>query len=206
MMNQRTLLNCGIIAGPLFIVVASIQVMTRDGFDLSKLAISSLSLGEFGWIQISNFIVAGLLCLAAAAGLRQVAPSFWQPTLVGGFGVGLFAAGVFVVDPALGFPAGAPAGLPDHWSWHAIAHNISTMVAFLCVTAACLVSAVRFAKRKTWGLAGYSALTGLAAPALAMWPSYNGAGIRLFVATILTFAWLSVVTLRYRTRPTIAVQ
>jgi hypothetical membrane protein len=205
-MNPRALLTCGIIAGPLFIVVAWIQVMTRDGFDLSKLAISSLSLGEHGWIQISNFIVAGLLCLIAAAGLRQVVSSFWLPTLVGGYGLGLTAAGVFVVDPALGFPDGAPAGRPDHWSWHAIAHNISTMVAFLSVTIACFVAARQFAKHKAWGMVAYSTFTGVAAPTLAMWPSYNGAGIRLFVATILTFAWLSVVTLRYRTRQAVTVQ
>ena len=63
----RTLLAGGIAAGPVFGVVAAAQVLTRDGFDLSRQPLSLLALGELGWIQIANFVVSGLLALAGAA-------------------------------------------------------------------------------------------------------------------------------------------
>jgi hypothetical protein len=45
----------------LFMIVVSIQAVTRTGFDLTRHPASLLSLGEFGWVQVGNFIVAGLL-------------------------------------------------------------------------------------------------------------------------------------------------
>ena len=66
------LLACGVVAGPLFIAVALLQALTRQGFDLGRHPLSLLSLGELGWIQITNFVVAGLLTVAFAVGLRRV--------------------------------------------------------------------------------------------------------------------------------------
>jgi hypothetical membrane protein len=104
----RALLACGIVAGPLYVIVAFIQAMTRDGFDLRHHPISLLSLGQPGWIQIANFIIAGLLFVASAVGMRRVLhpgrAGTWGPLLVGVLGVGLIWGGVFVADPADGFP------------------------------------------------------------------------------------------------------
>ena len=44
------------------------QALTRDGFDLSRHAWSLLANGDLGWIQIANFIVTGLMIVAAAVG------------------------------------------------------------------------------------------------------------------------------------------
>lgn len=57
----RTLLNCGVIAGPLFLVVAFLHAFSREGFDLKRHPFSMLSLGDLGWIQIANFVSVGLL-------------------------------------------------------------------------------------------------------------------------------------------------
>ena len=62
----RALLVCGVVAGPLYVVVALLQVLFRDGFDLGRHPLSLLSLGELGWIQITNFIVGGLLAVGFA--------------------------------------------------------------------------------------------------------------------------------------------
>jgi len=137
------LLACGVVAGPLFIVVALLQVLTRDGFDLSRHPLSLLSLGDLGWVQISNFVVSGLLSVAFAVGLRWVLhpgrAGTWGPLLVGAYGVGLIMGGVFVADPALGFPPGTPQGVPDQLSWHAVLHAIAPPMAFLSLIVACLV-------------------------------------------------------------------
>jgi hypothetical protein len=48
---------------------------------------SSLALGDWGWTQIANFLVSGLLTLAFAVSLRRAfrppEGSTWGPLLVG---------------------------------------------------------------------------------------------------------------------------
>jgi hypothetical protein len=46
-------------------VVSYAQALTRDGFDLTRNAFSFLSLGDLGWIQITIFVVCGLLFVVA---------------------------------------------------------------------------------------------------------------------------------------------
>lgn len=124
--TTRALLVCGGVAGPLFVVVAGVQAVSRSGFDLRRHPLSLLSLGDLGWVQVANFIVAGLLTLAFAVGMRQALhpgrAGTWGPLLVGVFAVGLLIGGIFVTDPALGFPPDA-AGDPER-SWHSIVHDI----------------------------------------------------------------------------------
>ena len=199
----RALLACGVVAGPLFVVVAALQVLSRDGFDLARHPLSLLSLGELGWIQITNFVVTGLLAVAFAVGLRQVLHpgrgGTWGPLLLGLFGVGLIAGGVFVADPALGFPPGAPAGIPDRLSWHAILHAIAPPLAFLSLVVACFVLVRRFAVLGQRGWAAYSAVTGVACLALTAWPGQNGLSVRLAVAMAIGWAWVSVLAARLLT-------
>ncbi|MET3982973.1 DUF998 domain-containing protein [Streptomyces sp. PvR034] len=45
--------------------------LAREGFDFTRNAISQLSLGDLGWIQIANFFVAGALLIAGAVGMRR---------------------------------------------------------------------------------------------------------------------------------------
>lgn len=144
--TTRVLLACGVVAGPLFVLVAGFQVTTRDGFDLRRHPLSLLSLGDMGWVQISNFIVAGLLSLAFAVGMWRVLhpgrAGTWGPLLVGMFGLGLVIGGIFLTDPDLGFPPGVPA--VDEPSWHGIVHNIGPGVAFDALIVACFVLTRRF--------------------------------------------------------------
>src|SRR5688500_18637823 len=51
--TTRTLLTCGTLAGPVFVVVGLIQAFTIPGFDLTHHYLSQLSSGELGWIQIA---------------------------------------------------------------------------------------------------------------------------------------------------------
>lgn len=71
----RSLLACGIIAGPMFLGVAVVQGLLRPGFSLVHQPISFLSLGAEGWIQRVNFIAAGTLVVALAEGVRRMTPS-----------------------------------------------------------------------------------------------------------------------------------
>ena len=101
--TTRTLLGCGVGAGPLFLLVALTQAYTRTGFDLRRHPFSMLSLGDLGWLQITTFVVTGLLFTACAAGMRRTLRGrrggTWGPALIGAFGVALIGGGVFVADP-----------------------------------------------------------------------------------------------------------
>jgi len=201
----KSLLGYGVIAGPLYVVVSLAQALTRDGFDLSKHAWSLLTNGELGWIQIANFIVTGLMTIAAAAGLRRALAAgrgrTWAPLLIATFGVSLVAAGVFRADPAQGFPVGTPETTAI--SWHGMLHFVAGGVGFLCLIAACFVLASRFSRDGRRGLAWFSRITGVAflAGFAGIASGSHGPTTLAFVAAIvLVWAWLATVCVHfYRT-------
>jgi hypothetical membrane protein len=198
--QTRALLACGVVAGPLFVAVALLQALSRDGFDLGRHPLSLLSLGQLGWIQIANFVVAGLLVVAAAVGMRRVLHpgrgGTWAPLLVGAYGVGLIGGGVFLADAGAGFPPGAPAGAPEQLSWHGILHDLAHVLAFLALTTACFVLARRFAALGQRGWATYCVATGVALLGLMAWPDRDTVLVQLAVAIVLGWAWLSVLATR----------
>jgi hypothetical membrane protein len=201
----RSLLGYGVIAGPLYVVVSLAQALTRDGFDPTRHAWSLLSNGDHGWIQITNFIVTGLMTVAGAVGLRRaLAPGrggTWAPVLVGVYGTSLVGAGIFRADPAQGFPAGTPGTTTV--SWHGMLHFTLGGVGFLCLIAACFVLASRFARDGRSRLAWFSRVTGVAflAGFAGIASGSHGPTTLAFVAAVLVVcAWLSTVSVRfYRT-------
>src|SRR6266566_8303282 len=164
----RALLACGVLIAPVFMGVGILQILTRPGFDIKHLAISSLSLGDLGWIQIANFEVTGLLALACAMGLRRALRGgrggTWGPVLMGVLGVGTIVSGIFHPDPAFGFPPGAPAGMPATMSTHATIHTIAAMASFASMTTACFVLGRAFASagRGRWAI--YCVTSGILVP------------------------------------------
>ena len=153
----KFLLLCGAVAGPLFIVILLIQDYSRPGFDPRLDMLSLLSLGDWGWVQIGNFVLAGVLNLLYAAGLwRRLHPGqsgTWGPLLIGAYGLGLVVVGVFRTDPANGFPAGAVA--PTGPSWHGAIHALGALFVFVMLAAALAVFVRYFFARKERGWAGY---------------------------------------------------
>jgi hypothetical protein len=200
--HTARLLACGIIAGPLFLAVWLIQALTREGFDLRRHPLSLLSLGDLGWIQIANFVVTGALYVACARGMwRALRPGrggTWGPVLVGGLGVGLIVAGIFVSDAGAGFPPGAPDGAPQRISWHGVLHEVGFGVASLSWTAACFVFARRFAALKQWGWVRACIATALAALALAAWPHMDSLSVRLVLASAIQFGFLAALAAHLR--------
>ena len=197
----KALLACGVIAGPLFMVVSLVQAFTRPGFDLKRHAISMLSLGDLGWIQITNFELTGLLAIAFAIGIRRALhpgrAGTWGPPLIGAYGVGFVIAGIFRIDPALGFPPGAPAGF-NGFSWHASLHFLGFTVAFIGLIAACFVFARRFASLHMRGWSAYCTASGVAAIALIALgnASVIATSVAYAVMGVVTSGWIALVALR----------
>jgi Protein of unknown function (DUF998) len=200
--TTTTLLNCGAVAGPIFIAVGFVAALTRNGFDLGKHPLSLLSVGDHGWIQISNFVVAGLLFVASAVGIRRALNhgrgGTWGARLIGAFGVSLVAGGVFVADPGLGFPPGTPEGVPDELSWHGMLHAVAPVVGFLALSAACFVFARRALGLRQRGWAAISLVVGVGIQILAAAPNFNHNFVPLWIAMVVGFGWVSAQLARVR--------
>jgi hypothetical membrane protein len=193
----RSLLGYGVIAGPFYVVISLAQGFTREGFDLSRDAWSTLANGSLGWIQVANLVLTGLMVVAFAAGLRRAlvtgAGFRWVPRLVTVFGAGLVLAGVFRADPADGFPVGSSA--PDVPSWHAMLHLLTSGVGFVALAVAMIVVARRFAsQRRPLGAVLSSAAAVALLGGFAVISSAPGTvGVLAFTAGIVVaWTWVSV--------------
>jgi hypothetical membrane protein len=162
--KAKTLLACGAIAGPLFVVVFLVEGVTRAYYDPLRHPVSSLAFGDSGWTQRANFLVTSLLVLAFAVGLRRelrpLGGSTWGPLLVGACAVGLLGAGIFVADPMNGYPPGTPDERLDY-STHGVLHDLFSTLVFLGLPVACFVFGSWFAARGKRGWATYSVFTGV---------------------------------------------
>jgi hypothetical protein len=192
--STRVLVTAGVVAGPLFVLVGLVQVLTREGFDLTRHPLSLLALGDLGWIQIANFIVAGVLMLAFALGARRSLGDgpgrVWAPVLFGLYGVGLVLGGAFTADPALGFPIGTPDGYPTEWTLHGGVHAFAAPLAFLALVAVTWVVARRLAWEGHRAAATWSRVIGVACLLLCL-PFGPAMSVRLFVGVALGFAWIT---------------
>lgn len=198
----RALLACGVAGGPFFYVLAIGQILTRPGFDIRRHAISLLSLGDLGWIQNINFAVTGALTIACAMGVRRALGGgrggTWGPVLIGIFGAGTLLAGFFHADPGLGFPPGAPAGIPASMSWHAALHEFSFITAMFAMIAASFVLSRRFASQGRRGWAAYCAASGIVCPLLVVagMSTPNWVGVIIACAAGVMFGFLTVLAAR----------
>jgi hypothetical protein len=184
----RSLLTYGAVAGPLWAVVSLAQAALRPDYTITQAPLSALSNGSLGWLQILNFIVAGVLTILGAVGLRQVLASKWAPRLIAVSGVGLIAAGLLVMDagPAL--------------TWHGYGHMAAGTVTFATLIAACYVLARHFARSGNRSHAVLSRIAGTALLIGDLWAMSGGPGgtVTIAVGAITAMLWISYVTASFR--------
>ncbi len=197
--STRMLLTAGVVAGPIFVITGAVQALTREGFNLAHQPLSLLSLDDLGWIQITNFVLAGLLSLAFAVGvgrrLRSGPGHRWAPRLLAVFAIGLIIGGIFVPDPAFGYPVGTPDEIPSSFSFHGIMHAIAPPLAFVSLIVALLVIARRFATQDQGTAAIATRVTAVGCLVLVA-PVGPGTSWRLFVGVALGFAWITAFAIR----------
>ena len=209
----KALLACGAIAGPLFVLVFLGAGSSRADYDPLRHPVSSLALGDSGWVQTANFVVAGLLTLAFAVGLRRAfrppRGSTWGPLLVGAWAIGLLGAGIFPTDPVSGYPPGTPDRLYGY-SWQGALHDLFSLPAFVALAAAFFVFGRRFATRGERGWAIYSIVTGIVFVVAFVLSSagfgqaedlVDLAGPFQRVAVAAGFGWLALLAVRFLRSP-----
>jgi len=207
--KTRKLLTAGMIAGPLFIVVALAQAFMREGYDWTKHPTSMLALGDLGWIQITNFVVASILFFACAIGvkraLRDKPGRRWAPILVGTFAVALLIAGIFLTDAGLGFPPGATEKFPE-FSWHGIVHSVGPTIGINSLFVSFFVFARYFASIKQHGWMTVSIIVGIVALILGSATSFTGTGelddpfnfLPLWLAMMTGWSYMSLLAWKLR--------
>ncbi|MEU7003178.1 DUF998 domain-containing protein [Nonomuraea sp. NPDC046570] len=197
--SSDPLLLAGALAGPVFFTSAITQMLTREGFDITRHPISQLATGGLGWIQITTFVLAGLGGVALAAGIkrtltegigRRVVPIF-----VGIFGAGMIAAGLFTMDPEKGFPVGTSDAPVAEMSWHSVVHGAAAAVAFTALAVAAIVLTVRYVGRRAVLPA---VLNGFAALVLLLPMSPDHMSIQIAVNGVVAFTWTTVLALSLR--------
>ncbi len=160
---HRWLLAAGLAGSVLFNATYLIDGALRHGYGTLRQPMSALSLGPGGWVQVTNFIVFGVLTCVSALGWRATLMpgpgSVWYPRLRIITGLTLIIAGVFSQDPGLGFPPGVAA--PAVSSTHAQVHNLAAVVSLGATIAGMFVLAHRFRRESDWRRwSFYAALSG----------------------------------------------
>ena len=202
---DRVLLTAGALAGPVYIGLGLGQALFRPGFDITRHDLSLLSNGELGWIQVANFVLSGVLVIAGGVGLRSSLQRgrghTWGPLLLAGYGLGLVGAGLFVADPAFGFPPGTPADANSS-SWHGLLHILTAALGFAALIGSCGVFSSRFAAERQSVWTVYSIVTGLVFLAgfvgVASGSGNSWSVIGFWIAVVLAWSWITAISLRYR--------
>ena len=202
----RTLLVCGAVSGPLFILAVLAQSLTVPGFDLRADLISLLSLGPYGFVQIANFTLCGVLNMLCAVGLWRSlhgGPSgTFAPIFVGLHGLLLVVVGVFVTDPANGFPPGSVT--PTTPSPHGTIHAGVALWVFVTCAAALAVFVRRFLARRERSWAAYCAASAVLMLAIffGSFTLKTNAAPLLDVSLVIGWMGVSVVATKLLAEPT----
>jgi len=197
--RSNALLRCGTLAGPFYLAVALIQVRFREGFDVARHPLSVLALGPGGWIQTANFVITGLMVIAAAVGFGRALA--WKPRsltwFLAGFGLCMIVAAIFPSDPMDGFPPGTPAGPPTSISAIGLVHFASGALGFACLAISCFIAARSMSRRRAPSFAWLSLLSGLAV----VLGFFGGMAFPwgiwgIWFAVVEGFAWLAIMSAR----------
>ena len=190
----RSLLGWGVVAGPFYILVGLVLAFTRPGFDLTKHALSLLTLGHLGWLQRANLTLTALMVLAAGVGIVRAIRNgrgLAIGALVGIDAAALALSALFRPDPVDGFPPGARApGLTTSGTLHILFGAIG----FVAIAAAAFTFAawrrdISADGRATSLVLGAVILIGfVAGAALSAHPA--GIGL-LWLAVLAQWAWLA---------------
>ena len=135
-----------------FLALTFIQGAARESYDSWHQAVSALSLGPRGWLQMANLVAFGATIAATAPAWSRIlaggrgARSY--PVLIALIGASFVGAGLVPQDPAPGYdPAGLARTAPTATG---LAHLALAGVAAACSVASLLVLAGRLAGDPHW--------------------------------------------------------
>ena len=147
----------GLAAPILFVSVFTAEGILRPGYNPASMFVSELSLGPRGWVQISNFVITGLLVVLFARGVaaRFMGDKAAQvgPILLQIIGFSLMFSGPFLTDPSALF---------NQTSIHGLVHEIFGALVFSLAPVSCFIYFGRFRNDPVWrSMASWTFLAGV---------------------------------------------
>jgi len=197
--DGRSLLRWGVVAGPFYLAVGLGQGLLREGFDFARHPLSVLANGSWGWVQTANFVLSGLMVLAAVVGFGRVlgpkSRAFrWS---LAGYGLGMILAAIFPADPIDGFPPGTPKGMPTSISTTGLMHFVAGALTFLMLGISGLAAAWAMMRRHQTPLALLSLFSGLSVFIGFFGGIASPIGVAgIWFAVVVGWAWLFILSLR----------
>ncbi|WP_143019179.1 DUF998 domain-containing protein [Arthrobacter sp. ov407] len=195
----------GMVGSVLFVSVFTVYGWLCPGYSPTRMFVSELSLGPYGWVQMLNFVLTGALVLVFGRGLAAHfstgAASRAGPVLVQCMGVSLMVSGVFATDPSAMF---------DQASAHGLVHGIFGALFFTLAPVSCFVFYRRFRSDRAWRpMAGWTLAAGVVLTlgvGLLKLSQQPGSGLfewkglvqRVILVTVM--AWIFAVAFRLRHR------
>ena len=198
--DGRSLLRWGVVAGPFYLGLGLAQALLREGFDLARHPLSVLANGSWGWVQTANFVLSGLMVLAATVGFGRVlgpkSRAFrWS---LAGYGLGMILAAIFPADPLDGFPPGTPKGMPTSISTTGLMHFVAGALTFLMLGVSGFAAAWAMMRRRQTTLALLSLFSGLSVFIGFFGGIASPIGVAgIWFAVVVGWAWLAVLSLAY---------
>ena len=150
--SLRLRLWYGLIAAGIFHVIAIIEGVLTPGYDACQQAISALSLGRWGWIQIISFILFGIIIISTAAPWRKLLAggigAKAYPVLTFLTGASIILCGIFRQDPAPGYdPENLALTAP---TLTGLLHLLFAAIGALSSITGLIILAIRFAHTPLW--------------------------------------------------------
>lgn len=193
----RAWLSCGMLVGPLYLVVGVVQGLLRPGFSFARHPLSVLANGDYGWVQTANFALSGLMVVAAAHGVARAAGIGARATsrALGIFGLGVALAASFRADPVDGFPVGTPLGPPTGITTIGLLHFVVSALAFTSFGVSALLAARMLARRGERAVSRLSLASGL----VMLLGFFGGFAfpspvVGIWISVVTGWAWLAVLS------------
>jgi hypothetical protein len=147
---------------------------------------SSRAVGPHGWVQAAAFLLAGILVLLFALGLRRALPAGrWSTTafvLVLLAGAALTAS-AFPVDSSM-ISTGSPS------TWHGIVHGVAFLVLLPCLLLAPLAAWAGVRRAEGWTARGRLSLA--ATPVMVALLAVPLGAVAFFLVLAVAFTWPAV--------------
>ncbi|MDR2967906.1 MAG: DUF998 domain-containing protein [Methanobacteriaceae archaeon] len=153
--KNRFFLLCGAISAVIFTLSWIIQEIFKTGYNPIMVPVSSLAIGELGWIQSVTFLITGLTLILFAYGLEKIRKkegfSKWTVIFLVIGAIGLIGAGCFTTDPINGFPPGT-GETTIQTSLIGILHQLFSVLLFIGLPIAMILFSKHFLniKNKKW--------------------------------------------------------
>jgi hypothetical membrane protein len=203
----RSLLGYGMIVGPIYLITGIAQGVVRDGFSFQRHPLSVLANGPGGWVQTTNFIVCGLMVIAAAVGIMRVIRPQSRATswFLGMFGMGMLLGAIFRADPMDGFPVGTPLGMPTTISMAGGLHFLAGTLGFVSLGISCILASRAMKRRNEPGLAQFSLIAGIVVILGFFGPMFIpgvGGVAGIWLSVVMGWTWLAILSKHlYRVSP-----